>query len=91
MLLGDVVPAVGPDHGVQKARILRQCIGMVVTATMSSQGARVLRKCREETVLHSRRSASTRDVVAAAANEYMSSAKGNEVDELVVVEIKKLV
>ena len=46
MLLGGVVRAVGPDHGVQKAGILRQCVGMVVTDTMSSQRARVLRKRR---------------------------------------------
>lgn len=26
-----VVRAVGPDYGVQEARILRQCLGMVVT------------------------------------------------------------
>ena len=44
--LGGVVRAVGPDHGVQKAGILRQWVGMVVTDTMSSQRARVLRKSR---------------------------------------------
>ena len=47
MLLAGV-PAVGPDHGVQEAKILQQCIGMVVTGTMSSQGARVLQKRRVE-------------------------------------------
>ena len=34
-----------PDHGAQKAGILRQCVGLVlVTDTMSLQGARVSRE-----------------------------------------------
>ena len=41
--------------------------------------------------LYSRWSASTRNLATAAANEDLSSAKGDEVDELVVVEIKKFV
>ena len=114
MLLGGVVRAVGPDRGVQKAGILRQCVGMVVTNTMSSQRARVLRKRRvmivvkgcglhpkdlsevykirqsRWTYLHSR-SAPTENVATAAANECVGSAKGDEVDKLVVVEIKKFV
>ena len=86
-----------------------------VTDTMSSQGARVLRKRRRKiatrgcgvvqkisvkwtrydsqsrTYLHSSwRSASTPNVVT-AANEYMSGAKGDQADELVVVEIKEFV
>ena len=35
-VLGGVIPAVGPDHGVQKAGILRQWVDMLVTDTMSS-------------------------------------------------------
>ena len=46
MLLGGDVCVVGPDHGAQKAGILRQCVGMVATDTMSLQG--VLRKHQVE-------------------------------------------
>lgn len=45
MLLGGVVRAVQPDHGVQEAGILWQCVDMVVTdSSIGSQGARVLLK-----------------------------------------------
>ena len=44
---------------------------------------------QSRTYLHSRRSASTRNVATAAANEYMRVAKGDQVHELVVVEIKE--
>ena len=48
MLLGGVIPAVGPDHEVRKAGILRQCVGTVVSDTISSQGARLSRKRRRK-------------------------------------------
>ena len=45
---------------------------------------------QSRTYLHSK-GASTQNVATAAANECVGSAKGDELDELVVVEIKKFV
>ena len=114
MLPGSVVRAVGPDHEVRKAGILLQCVGTVVSDTISSQGARLLRKRRVEIVMRgcgfypkdlrevnkirqskpdvpSFESGSTRNVATAAKGGYMGSANGDEVDELVVAEIKRFV